>query len=255
MTAAATDAADGITASTAAPVLGGPNVLVFRNKFLPSWPIRRGGWAQVLTLGELCDASWPTDVHFVGYLPGEPLGKTHAPADLGFDEAGKRTRKGKVEQVDDAFSASVLRRYDNEAVGHFRFTVRLWIADVDDPVAHVTGNPASDEWFELITRKLERLWEKHPKVFVFTTRGGLRIILQRETPFVIENEADKLRFRKEDYPRFARYLGRAFDIRVDPACANFSRLFRAPLVTRKVGDRWEGQSSRFMGDAADLEVL
>ena len=230
-------------------------VLFFRDKYVTSWPTARTGWARTQTLTELCDQRWRSDVHFVAYLPGEPIGDPPAAATLGFDAAGNRIRNERVQQIDDDFGRSVRRRYDNEALGCFRFMMTLWVADVDEPAAHVTGKPARPAWIELMAHRLAHVAERHPKVFAFTTRGGIRIIFQRETPFAIETKADAIRYRTHEYQRFVRYLGRAFDIRVDPACANFSRLFRAPHVRRKVGDRWEDQHATFIGDPADLEVL
>lgn len=239
---------------------GGATVLVFRDKYLTSWPVaRRGGWARTITMRELCLRQWGSDVHFCSYLPVAPIGEPPTAKSLGFDATGNRPRKknGKqqVEHIDDEFTEAVPRRYDNEAVGHFRFELHLWIADVDDPFAHATGKPARADWLALMERKMARVAEKHPRVFSFTTRGGVRLVFQRETPFVIETEEDKDRYRLDEYPRFARYIGHEFDIRVDPNCANYSRLFRAPLVRRKVGDAWEDQKSKFIGDPSTLEVL
>jgi predicted P-loop ATPase len=165
---------------------------------------------------------WPKNeiVPAIAYMPlGDALTKTHT--------------------IDAHFAAYSLpelpRRLTREAEGRIEVAMVLLVFDVDDPVAHTTGEAARSDWRALENQKLEKLRAAHPNGVSFETRGGYRILYALEESFTIQSTADRNRWRLA-YESACSYLEASFEIRPDPKCADWTRLFRLPNVKRaKVG--------------------
>jgi len=108
----------------------------------------------------------------------------------------------------------------------------LMVLDVDCEESHRTKVPAPDSWFAAECKKLERLEEVMPGLFVARSRGGYRIVLRLAPPFPIRDDADRARWTLY-YRRCCAYLARMFGIVSDPACADWTREFRVPHATRE----------------------
>src|SRR5262249_55882197 len=67
--------------------------------------------------------------------------------------------------------------------------------------------------------------------FVYRTRGGYRIVLHLDQPHTIKNAADGFAW-KALYRACASHLAERYGIVADPNCADWTRLFRLPHVTR-----------------------
>jgi hypothetical protein len=114
------------------------------------------------------------------------------------------------------------------------------VFDVDDPTTHGTFEPASDEWREKQRARCRRLESEHPGAFFYDTRGGDRCVYRLREPSVIRDPQDATKWRQE-YAVIRENLLRRFDISVDPACSDWTRLFRLPHATR---DRESGPERR-----------
>lgn len=189
------------------------DVLVFSTKFAVGYPDPPNQTETTVTpLHEALTKSYTTDAHFVAYMN------------------------------------PIHRRVRVEAIGVVPIEVNLLVGDVDDPVSH--KKRARDEWREVEHKKIEKLFEKHPRAFVYETRGGYRVMFALPAPFEIKTAEDKTRWWSQ-YLAFRSYLAREFSITIDPACKDFTRFYRLPNVVR------DGKSETFItfGDPADIETL
>ncbi len=149
-----------------------------------------------------------------------------------------------------ALTSNVARRLNNDAIGKVPISVVYYVGDVDDPVAHLLEVPARASWREVELEKITRLRRRHPRVILYDTRGGYRIIFSCAEPFAIASAADKEAWWAR-YLAFRRYLFEVSSIGIDPTCKDFGRLYRLPHVRR------DGQDSRsgLLGDPIDIEAL
>lgn len=104
-------------------------------------------------------------------------------------------------------------------------TMVLLIADVDAP-----GHVVSPEWRAGEGAKILRLLQACPEGYVYETRGGYRIVYRLQEPLVMRGDADARRW-KATYKAWLAQLAE-FGITGDPACSDWTRLFRLPRVYR-----------------------
>lgn len=124
------------------------------------------------------------------------------------------------------------RRLSKDAVTHLTgIEMVAFVVDVDDAHAHAAGLEAGDDWFRLERAKLRHVLKRLPDGFVYRTRGGYRIVYVRP-PFTIGTADDGERWKRWYVSQLA-YLGTTFDVWGDPACRDWTRLYRLPHVTRE----------------------
>lgn len=109
----------------------------------------------------------------------------------------------------------------------------LAVFDLDAP-----DHQATEGWLDEQLSKFDALWEQHPGLFVYRTRGGYRLVWRLAEPFVLRDLGDAARWRRR-YQRWCCYLARRFDLVADPSCADWTRLYRAPHATREPGGQPE----------------
>lgn len=110
-------------------------------------------------------------------------------------------------------------------------TMVLMVFDVDCEKAHSTKQPASDSWFAAECKKLDRLDTTWPGIFVARSKGGYRIVYRLAKLFPICDDDAKSAWTLY-YRGCCAYLAREFGIVADPACADWTRLYRVPHATR-----------------------
>lgn len=134
---------------------------------------------------------------------------------------------------------AVPRRLDREAPGHpvdgapLVVAMAFLIIDLDGP-----DHQAPPAWRSQMAERVERALAEHPGGFSYETRGGGRLVWRRAAPFVITTEFDA-RTWKLTYWRTLLYLSRRYGLVGDPACADWTRLYRAPHATRDGGGQPE----------------
>lgn len=151
-----------------------------------------------------------------------------------------------------AYTAPMPRRLTSGAVGCTEITMHMIVLDVDDPATHGTGEPASVEWREEQRARCDRLVGEHSGAFFYDTRGGYRCVYRLREPSAICDPQAAAKWRQE-YAVIREYLLRRFDISIDPACSDWTRLFRLPHATR---DRESGPEQRLTyGDPRNIGRL
>jgi hypothetical protein len=115
----------------------------------------------------------------------------------------------------------------------------LFIVDVDCEQSHAASGghgdlPAPDDWWLSELHKLDGLRHAFPGAFIYRTRGGYRILYWLPVPYRLQTDVDidawKLR-----YLSWVAALRQRFHIYADPACQDWTRLFRVPHATRTPG--------------------
>lgn len=154
--------------------------------------------AEPCDFDEAFARTWPTDAHFAAY---EPL----CPPELG--GAAVRLASGALT--------------DGVAV-----RMVALVGDLDDPTAHRTKAPASDEWRAaqlpaLIASRLQ----------VYRTRGGYRVLAVLREPVELRTPEDA-RLWRSTYLGWCEQLERDHGLRLDRSCADWTRLYRLPNVLR-----------------------
>lgn len=170
--------------------------LVFLDKFVAGYPATDDARAASATAGEILNYRYSTDAHFVAY---------HA-------------------DVERRHTTAIC--HDPELAARVNVRMTLAIFDVDGP-DHI----CTPEWMAGECDKLAALLDAHPGAFVYTTRGGYRVVFALPSPHPIRCQADADRWTA-GYRSWIRYLKRRFDIRADVACADWGRLYRLPFVVR-----------------------
>jgi hypothetical protein len=201
---------------------------------------------QAVSLPDALRRAWPTDAHTAAYLAPDPPHRL-----CNTDAAGAAV-----------WSLGVVPR------------MALLVVDVDHPATHednkrrkaakLPGLPAPEEWRVAERAKVDALRAQHPGVVMYETRGGYRLVAELPDPVPIDSEAAKAAWRRW-YVSQLGYLSRAYAIEGDPACADWTRLYRLPRATRggghpeewpSVGDaRAIGLWRRTVDDAADAAEL
>ena len=106
----------------------------------------------------------------------------------------------------------------------------LFVVDVDWP-GHNDDGPATPAWRDEQAPKIDALLAAHPGGFVYESRGGYRLVYGLPAPFPIRSTEDDGRWVAR-YKGSLRYLERRFGIVGDVACADWTRIYRAPHVVR-----------------------
>lgn len=130
------------------------------------------------------------------------------------------------------YSSERNSRLRSEAAGQVAVTMTALVLDVDGPDHERTSAFTRD-----LVPKLADMNREHPGACGYWTRGGARIIYAIE-PFEIEDTKDAARW-KRSYLVALRYFEDKFGIVADPACADWTRLYRAPHATRDKGGKPE----------------
>jgi hypothetical protein len=183
------------------------------------WPLDKGNSfrpedkAYVLPLSRALTRTYSTDAHFTQYA--SPNG----------------------------------RRLKTDAVGKATLYIHVIVIDVDCHEVHGKPEPAPVSWRCEAREKVLALRAAHPNPHYYETRGGMRIIYRQPIPFEVGCHEDVQQW-KQDYAVTAAYLKRCFDLDVDVACADWTRLFRLPHATRKAGG--EPESYPTAGDASNI---
>jgi len=178
-----------------------PMVTVMREAKVTGWPDEPGrkprdmDRAYVLPLSKALTREYKTDAHFAAYASPN----------------GRRLRQTALDSVS--------------------VRIDLIVLDIDCKEAHGTGKPAPDSWRVEIRQKTLALKSAHPGAFYFETRGGSRVIYRQPVPVIIASAEDAYQWR-QDYATTVAYLARVFEIEADPACSDWTRLFRLPRATR-----------------------
>ncbi|MBK8994599.1 MAG: hypothetical protein IPM35_02460 [Myxococcales bacterium] len=180
------------------------------SKFANSWPKHRVPLERAdtaLAVGPLGDAlarEWDWDAHFVSWVATpETWVVTGAPRRLG---------------------RAALDRGVVVELAHAVF-------ECDDPVAHQLKIPARAEWRDQWRRAIARLLSEHPGAFVYETKGGGRFVYELPAPTVLRGDIDGQKWRR-DYVIAVAYFARRFGVVADKSCADWTRYFRLPRVTR-----------------------
>ncbi|HEY3499266.1 MAG TPA: hypothetical protein VGK73_31470 [Polyangiaceae bacterium] len=151
-----------------------------------------------------------------------------------------------------AYVSPAKRRLKLDAAGKVDIELNVIVLDVDDPVTHGKGVPATNAFRVEIREKMLALRAAHHGFVYFETRGGSRIVYRLPVPHVIQCHDDAHQW-KQDYATTVAYLERTFGIAADPACADWTRLFRLPRATRKAGGQPEPWP--MVGDARHMQPL
>lgn len=178
-----------------------PRVPILATARLLAWPEHaEGGRAHYLELGHALARRYSTDTHTAGYS---------------VPTVERRLAKGAPEALPDGVPMVAL------------------LVDVDG-----AGHAASPAWRAAEAAKLARLSTAHPGVVAYHSRGGHRPVTALPRPFVIRDQETASAW-KRFYLRQLGYISRRFAIVADPACADWTRLYRLPHATRDVGGRPE----------------
>lgn len=110
--------------------------------------------------------------------------------------------------------------------------MRLLLADFDDPVAHASGEPASDEWRHEFAGRCEAIEREHPEAYGYWTRGGARLLWTMPAPETLSS-LDDCAWWTVFYGCVCDYLLDRFGLCADKACGDWGRLFRLPHATRR----------------------
>lgn len=171
--------------------------------------MREDGRLQACDLRDALTRVWPTDAHFAAYEPIElPVAGTDRTAIVRPRITADQTSPDTIYDCDVPMRMVAL------------------VGDLDDPVAHETGGDARDEWVADIASRLESsglAW--------YRTARGARCIMRLAVPFEIRTPADTQAWR-ELYMSWRQWAAEAHGLEIDRACADPTRVFRLPCVTR-----------------------
>lgn len=152
-----------------------------------------------------------------------------------------------------AYASPNRRRLKRDAVPLLDgITLSVVVFDLDDEAMHKTGKPARAEWRAEMREKVMRLLDVHPCGYYYETKGGARLVYTHATPTTLRTKEDEVRWQRE-YLVACAYLRRRFDIHADPACCDWTRLFRLPHATRDGGKKPENWPT--FGDPHQIGAL
>lgn len=175
-------------------------VTVIRDRYVLGSPAHEQGEpAHLITLSRALSRSYTTDAHFAVYRTPNARRLTSAAP---------------------------------QVLGGVELTAILF--DVDCADVHGTSEPAPEAWRSDLRERFAALQVDHPGGYFYETRGGARIVYEQPAPTVLRTD-DDARTWKRGYAVALAYLERRFGIVADPACSDWTRLFRAPRATRTPG--------------------
>jgi hypothetical protein len=105
------------------------------------------------------------------------------------------------------------------------------VLDVDYALAHSADEEVPEAWRRELCDKVRQLDAVHPGAFYYETRGGGRVVYLLPKPFRIEFGGSARQW-KQTYAVCLAYVARRFGIEADPACSDWTRLYRLPFVVR-----------------------
>ena len=106
-------------------------------------------------------------------------------------------------------------------------------------------------WWNTERPKIITLRDVHPGIYAYRTRSGARLNGVLPDPIILRTREDAEAWRQQ-YLMWVAYLVRAFGIHADPACKDWTRLYRLPHATRDPGGQPE--SHEVVGDAGHVGV-
>jgi AAA domain len=122
---------------------------------------------------------------------------------------------------------SIERRLGGPGMFEHRPRVVAAVFDVDVP-GHARATP---EWWAAERAKLERARADLGWCYAYATRGGCRAVWALAEPLELSSPRDALRWRLS-YLGWVDHLRERYQICADPTCADATRLYRLPLVSR-----------------------
>lgn len=180
-----------------------------------SWPLQGDKAPELVAhpLGDALTRAWQSDAHFTAYhapTRARRLSGT-SPSGRAVWSLGEIPRMGLlVVDVDHEDTHAANKR--RKAAGQAKLTV-------------------PDAWRAAERAKVDALRAAHPGVVMYETRGGYRLVARLARDHAIDSDAAKRSWRCW-YLRQLGYLSRAFGIVGDPACDDWTRLYRLPRATR-----------------------
>jgi hypothetical protein len=195
--------------------------LVFPHRYVLGYPEVDDARALCVDVPSILSTRYKGDAHFAAYAADHP-------------------RRIKVSLLKEDRHA--------EKIPGVNLRMTLFVGDVDWP-GHADELPATQAWREEQAPKMAAMLASHPRGFVYDTRGGFRIVYALPEPFPLLSSGDDARWTCA-YKSWGKYLERSFGIAIDLNCADWTRLYRAPHVTRD-GVRQERAA---IGDPTTLGV-
>jgi hypothetical protein len=183
------------------------NVLAFETKYGSGWPYDPAKPPHlvptlVAPLAGVLTSEFPTDVHFAAYVP--------------LDESARRLRKKALETPADVG-------------GGVRMSAVVF--DLDDPVAHEAQTPAREDWIAQTVPSLIRLVSDNPGVRYYRTKGGFRVLGLLPAGVELRCPDDSERWAAL-FHAWLHELENTYQLKCDAQCSDWTRLYRAPYVTR-----------------------
>lgn len=199
-----------------------PLVTVVREQKVTAWPddgrpIRAMDKAYVMPLSRALTRLFSTDAHLAQYISPN----------------GRRLRTAAAE-------ADIAVRMD------------VLVLDMDCKQVHGTKDEPPAEWRADNRNKILALRAAHQGLVFYETRGGARVVYRQPVPYFVDS-LEAAADWKRDYAITCAYLKRVFDIEADPACADWTRLFRLPRATRDGKDAPEPWP--LAGDPHNVQAL
>lgn len=175
-------------------------VTVIETKYVRGWPRHEiGGAVEVVDLADALEREYATDAHFAAYAA--PNG----------------------------------RRLCGEALDRgIAVPMTACVFDLDCAEVHGTPAPVPAAWRRDVRERVHALASDHPDPWVYDTRGGARIVYLQREPDILRSRADALRW-SQDYAIVCAYFARRYGLEADPACQDWTRLYRLPRATRDPG--------------------
>lgn len=199
-----------------------PRVTVLRNKFVRGFPdppgVPEGERGYPMTLAKALNRPFTSDAHFAQYTARSMNRRL----------SGAALTNGVVAGID------------------------VFVLDVDCEETHGKPEPAPESWRMDMRQKMHALYEAHPDAYYYETKGGARIVYRMPERFKIETQ-EHAKIWAQRYAVILAYMERRFSIVADPACADWTRLFRLPHATRTPGAAPEDWVA--IGDADNVGTL
>jgi hypothetical protein len=131
------------------------------------------------------------------------------------------------------------RRLTKDALDHLdKVEIGCIAFDIDCAAVHGTPAPAPAAWRAEVVDRVRALAKVHGQPFQYGTRGGERLVFSLSSPRVLRSSEDAKGWA-QDYAITISYFERRFGLQCDPACADWTRLFRCPHATREPGGKPE----------------
>lgn len=159
------------------------------------------------TLERALTRPWRDDRHFVAYAPAEVAG----------EYVRLTTRDGADRETGEPIPCV----WSLPAGERPSVAMQLLIGDVDPP-----GHEWDDAWGARVAKRLARSGMAH-----YRTRNGYRVIVPLAEPIPLESESDAAEW-SELYLAWVASVRERYGIELDPACKDWTRLYRLPNVRR-----------------------